>query len=343
MREIERNILDKAINAFQRKTKLGTTLLGHNLPNDRDVRIQITTHGREYKYVAVVKGRLTPATLGATVGQLYGERDQEEKLIVARYVTPQMAENLLGMGINFIDTAGNAFINNPPLYVFIKGIKLVGDVPIEPPFRAFRAAGLKTIFFLLGYPAKINAPFREIAKGANVALGTVAGIINELKRLGYLFEIDRRNRRLQRKAHLLDRWVAAYPEQLRPKLIIGTYRIKDQGKEWWENIELHQREAFWGGETAATILTVYLKPERATIYAKRPLGKLILKNRLIRDPKGNIDILEAFWGFEYSWHNLNLAHPILIYADLLATGDPRNIEAAKLIYDQELRKFIRED
>ncbi len=150
MREIERNILDKAINAFQRKTKLGTTLLGHNLPNDRDVRIQITAHGREYKYVAVVKGRLTPATLGATVGQLYGERDQEEKLIVARYVTPQMAENLLGMGINFIDTAGNAFINNPPLYLFIKGIKLVGDVPIEPTFRSFRAAGVKTIFLLLG-------------------------------------------------------------------------------------------------------------------------------------------------------------------------------------------------
>ena len=98
-----------------------------------------------------------------------------------------------------------------------------------------------------------------------------------------------------------------------------------------------------GGETAAAILTNYLKPERVTIYAKRPLGRLILQNRLIRDPQGNIDLLEAFWGTGYNWHPFNLAHPILIYADLLATGDPRNIEPANLLYDQELQKFLRED
>lgn len=343
MRGIERNILEKAMEAFRRRTKLEAQIIDRNLPNGRDGLIRITAHGRDYRYVAEVKGGLTPATLGATIHQLNPERNQEETLIVTRYVTPQMAENLLEMGINFIDAAGNALINDPPLYVFIKGMRLLGDVPAEPPFRAFRMAGLKTIFLLLGYPDMINAPFRKIAKGAGVALGTVAGVMNELKKLGHLLEIGMHNRRLQRKSQLLNRWVTAYPEQLRPKLIAGTFRIKDRGKEWWPNLELPQQEAFWGGETAANTLTGYLKPERVTIYARKPFGGLILRNRLVKDPRGNIDILEVFWGFEYNWDNLNLAHPILIYADLLATGDPRNIEVAKLIYDQELRRFIRED
>ena len=34
---------------------------------------------------------------------------------------------------------------------------------------------------------------------------------------------------------------------------------------------------------------------------------------------------------------------LLTYADLLATGDQRNIETAKIIYDQYLAQFIAED
>ncbi|MDO9124685.1 MAG: type IV toxin-antitoxin system AbiEi family antitoxin [Deltaproteobacteria bacterium] len=32
-----------------------------------------------------------------------------------------------------------------------------------------------------------------------------------------------------------------------------------------------------------------------------------------------------------------------MYADLLATGNERNIETAKMIYDQHIVQFIRED
>lgn len=36
-----------------------------------------------------------------------------------------------------------------------------------------------------------------------------------------------------------------------------------------------------------------------------------------------------------------MVHPILVYADLIATGDPRNIEAAKIIYEAEVVQYIR--
>jgi len=56
-----------------------------------------------------------------------------------------------------------------------------------------------------------------------------------------------------------------------------------------------------------------------------------------------IEILNAFWNFEYDWQYHDLVPPLLIYADLLATTDARNIETAKIIYDQEIIRLIRED
>ncbi len=46
--------------------------------------------------------------------------------------------------------------------------------------------------------------------------------------------------------------------------------------------------------------------------------------------------------FLITW-SIGLAPPLLIYADLLATGDTRNIETARMIYEQELTGLIRED
>ena len=97
---------------------------------------------------------------------------------------------------------------------------------------------------------------------------------------------------------------------------------------------------FGGGETAAAKLTKYLKPQVVTIYVGPNTGRLLLDNRIKKDPKGDIELRRIFWNFNIDWLYRNLVHPILIYADLLATGDPRNVETANVIYEQELLKFI---
>jgi len=60
---------------------------------------------------------------------------------------------------------------------------------------------------------------------------------------------------------------------------------------------------------------------------------LLLNNKIRKDPDGKIEILEAFWYFDFGGEHNDLVNPILIYADLLATGDPRNIETTELIYE----------
>ena len=339
----ELEILKKALEKLKKTTKLVIDQTAPRTALNRiigpDTVLRIAFQDAEWHFVVEVKKRLTRATIGIAVQQL--RKYQHKGLLVTRYVTPPIADLLKEMDIPFIDTVGNVYINEPPLYIFIKGNKPPDPYhPGAPPTRLFRPAGLKVVFALLCNPGLENAPLREIARVATVALGTVELVIGNLKQQGYLIIMGKRGRHLTRKHNLLERWITAYPEQLRPKLIIGRYKAVDY--DWWEHAELNHFKAYWGGEIAAAILTKYLKPQIATIYTGQPLGKLLLKNRIKNDPNGNIEILKVFWKFEYLWQHNNLVHPILIYADLLATGDARNIETARIIYEQELTGFIRE-
>ena len=59
-----------------------------------------------------------------------------------------MAEHLKTMEIPFLDLAGNAYLNEPPVYIYTKGNK-----PVEQPHRklatrAFQPTGLKVLFAL---------------------------------------------------------------------------------------------------------------------------------------------------------------------------------------------------
>ena len=147
--------------------------------------------------------------------------------------------------------------------------------------------------------------------------------------------------RLIKKDNLLQRWVTGYPEQLRPKLILGRYRGKDG---WWQEKVLDPAKEQWGGEIAAAKLTQYLQPQIITIYlTATQLNLLLIENRLRKDPAGDVEILERFWKPTEKWQYKETVHPILIYADLLATGNQRNIETAKIIYEQHIVQLIRED
>ncbi len=334
-------ILEKALSAFQKATGLNVDI--HDYEDDEvghpDAFIKIAYEDVELDFAMAVKMEITRATIGVIAQEFFNF--PEKGLLITRYVNPQIAELLKEMDIAFIDTAGNAYINQLPLYVFIKGNKLAEQPRPEQIQRTFRPAGLKVLYALLCNTGIENEPLREITKAADVALGTVNWVMKELERMGYLVEIGRRRRRLIGKDKILRRWVTAYPEQLRPKLIRGRFRAVNT--DWWKDIHIEDFNACWGGEVAAAFLTKYLRPQIATIYTKQPIGKLIFKNKLKKDPDGNVEILNLFWNFKLNAFNNNLVHPILVYADLMATGDTRNIETAGIIYDTEIARFIRED
>lgn len=267
----------------------------------------------------------------------------EKGVLVTRYVPAPLAEDLKEMDVQFMDTAGNAYINNPPVYLFIKGNKPVKTPEMEPADRAFHTMGLKVVFTLLCNPHWIRRPYREIAEAAGVALGTVGRVIKDLQRLGFLIEMGKKGRHLVDKPRLLERWINGYAEKLRPKVLIGKYKAANPG--WWKDEKQIHLEVLWGGEVAAAKLTQYLKPKNVTLYMDntKTLGKILLKNRLIKDKNGDVEILKVFWNFEHNRKDFHLVPPLLIYADLVITGDKRNLDTAGMIYEKELARFIDEN
>ena len=211
----------------------------------------------------------------------------------------------------------------------------------EKPVRAFQPAGLQLIYTLLCNPGLENKPYRLMADKADIANGAVTLVIRDLKKLGYLLDLGKKGRKLIRKEELLQRWINLYAELLKPKLLIGRYNTDNL--DWWKQEKVITKDTLLGGETAAAILTRYLKPQKHTIYTGENHVKLLLQLKLKTAEDGNVELVKKFWNFDDLFDKDNLVNPVLIYADLIATGDKRNLETAKIIYDKEVIRYIGED
>lgn len=288
-----------------------------------DALVRFRHGGQEVLYAAEVKRGLRPATLGAALLQL--ERLGDAALLVADYITPPLAEQLKTRGVAFIDTAGNAYLDRPPLFVWVKGEKPLTRLEAPPETgRAFRASGLRVLFTLLCEPTLADRPYREIAQRAGVAHGTVGWVMVEMPKIGYVAEVGGK-RRLIQPERLLQQWVDAYTRTLRPKLLLGRYRAETL--DWWATLDPLNYGLVLGGEAAAARLTEILRPGTLTFYGPKAEPRLLLDQRLKPDPEGNVEFLRRFWAFEND--PPELAPAVLVYADLLATGDARCLEAAK--------------
>jgi hypothetical protein len=256
-------------------------------------------------------------------------------MIIAERIFPTLKETLRENKIGYLDTAGNIYLPTENHVIWIEGNKPVKE---EKPVtnRAFTKTGLKTVFYLLLHKEAINMPYRILAQATGVALGNINNIIGGLKEAGFILPLDEKNVQLQNKRALLERWMVGYHETLRPTLHVGNFRFwKDEMFLNRHSLLEQAEETVWGGEPAAEILTNYLTPAVLTIYTDKPLAPLIPKWTMIPDMKGNIQVYQKFWKDD-EWDTKKLAPPLLIYADLMMTNDPRCIETAKIIYDKYL-------
>jgi hypothetical protein len=307
-----------------------------------DATIDLRVGGHKTQYLVEVKKSLRPATLGGALLQLqHLEQLGRPVMLVTDYVTPQLAETLKERGVAFLDAAGNAFIDHPPLLVWVKG-----ERPTEKPKaeiaegRAFQATGLKVVFALLCQPEWIDRPYREIAHIAGVAHGTVGWVMTDLDQAGFIIRLQGQ-RRLRNRHRLLDMWVEAYARVLRAKLLFGRYR--GPGRDWWKGVNVQDYGLQLGGEPAAAELDGYLRPGIATFYGEKVPGRWIADHQLRTDPKGDVELRQRFWNFEHEWQWPALVPPVLIYADLLAVGEARCVEAAQRIYEAHLARLFEPD
>ena len=361
----ETEILEHAIAALAEETgvhiciKSKEVSVDHNITADAVLEI-----GPQRKEVYVeTKRHAQNGNLGALILQV--QRLPGNPILVADYVNPVMAQKLKQENVQFIDVAGNAYINIEQTYIFIAGNKQNKSLHTgshKETNRAFEPKGLIVTYGFLTNPNLLNASYREIAASTGVAVGTVGKVISALKTAKYVREsVKNKNRQITNYQKLLDRWVEAWPEKLKPKHYLGTFTTDRHN--WWKDFPIQDYHGCWGGETAAAIYTNHLKPQITTIYIPKTMhAKLMRKTRLIKAEgeeqtiREVIQMYSPFWTIESdditqrkapdALIHLNdhqpisgdkgLANPVLVYADLVATGDTRNIETAEVLYDKRI-------
>jgi hypothetical protein len=334
----ERTILDDALGAVKRTTALELHVVPRELPQKLgDVVLEVDGPVARFQFAAEIKTARHFATLALVKERMVHLPPDVYPMLVAPYITRALAERCRELQLPFIDTAGNAYITVPGLTIYVTG----EPRPITPKdttqhYRAYTEVGMKVIFALLCEPKLADATYREIAAAAQVAFGTVGPVIKDLENRGHLIRGERKTLANQRE--LMEAWITRYPDVLRPKLFRNRYQADP---DRLQALDLHAQQAYWGAEVAAERLTGYLKPEHFTLYLRGDTKPLLMQARMRLDRNGNTELLQTFWNLPENPAHPDLVPPLLVYADLMATQDGRNLETARLLYEQLLDPLYR--
>lgn len=319
---------------------------------DGRLKVQDDHHqGRMTEFFVEVKKRLT----GPQVDHIaYQMKNYTQKhllgvpgILLAKYVPPRAAERLREEDIQFVDTAGNMFLQLPWQKIFIMGYQPEDRKPVRTTLT--NTGALKIIFTLLAHPEAATWPQRQIAVAAGVALGGVGPVIRELRANEFL-ELRRREmkkiRMLVNTDKLLAHWLANYEPRLRRRQHIGVYRILGGNAvtDLMHLLEAKLTSKIWiGGELGATLLEQNeLRPAAATLHigSSVDIKRLAMNLQMVPDKSGNVHILRTFGtcnGMEGQEDSqFRLADPLLLYAELLQIDDQRAKIFARHFYEARI-------
>ncbi|MEV6908320.1 type IV toxin-antitoxin system AbiEi family antitoxin [Amycolatopsis sp. NPDC051071] len=316
--------------------------LGDPQRHQMDVLVRLTTgSGAARTYGVEIKRRMTVELATAVHFPT-----TPPPLLFTTHLSEPIAERLRARGIDYVDAAGNAHLAWDDVLIDVRGRRKPTTLAGRASSRgagAFGRAGLQVLFILLSWPETATFPYRSLAALSGVSLGTVKTVIEELTGAGYLYERGN-ERRLARGAEPLDRWSEAYSISLDVALALGEFTASDLS--WWRDAEaeLVSLGVQVGGEAGASLIDPHLRPASLTLYATQLPVQLIGRHRLARaENDGNVHVRTRFWKEPFPKRQPWIVPSTLIYADLLASGDPRQREHGDRIRggDDRLKRIDR--
>jgi hypothetical protein len=325
----EKYILDEAVISLFKYTNIQAVVKDGRLRYDAFLSIA------NEEFVVEIKAEVTKGNKGIVLASLK-ETSRENNLpiiLITKYIPSEIAKEYVAEGINYLDVAGNCNIRQHNLVLLVEGKKIERAAKVNQP-RAFQEAGIKLIFLFLVDPTKAQLTYRELAELANISLGSVGTIMQELIELNFILK-TKQTMKLKNTKELLNRWITAYHDVLRPRLLMKHMRfVRPESYTKWKEINLNEPDglAYWGGEPGANMLTNYLHPGIFTIYTYRN-WQSFKDIGLVPDETGNVEVLVIFWDPQMCMG----IPPVLIYADLMSSGSDRNIETANMILKNELQ------
>lgn len=314
-------------------------------PREIDARVDVETDRGVLVFALEVKPvlkRPIPQHLS-----LLRKQTRTHVLLVSEYVNASIAESLKQEEINFIDSQGNAYINVPGfIYVDVKGGK--PDVQGEKRHTAlFQPKGLQLLFILLTDRSAVNKATRVLRARAGISLERTVSSMKELRERGFILEIGKRQYQFTNRKTLFEQWLANYGDRLRPSLVLGSFRMPPSLQPQIPEIMMsafasHPDSNAIGGSLGAHLLTRYYRGHTSEIFIQSgSINEVKRRLRLIPARDTNVTLLNLF-SPEVVYHTertpCSVAHPLLLYAELLYHGGEREKEAAGVIYEEFLKR-----
>ena len=238
-------------------------------------------------------------------------------------------------GLNYIDLAGNALIKFGDVYIDVQG-RSIPRTEAQPgtrtaPVNLFSVRRAQVIFVLIVWPELFDLPIRYVSSAAGVSVGIAFQTIQLLRDYGYV--LGEASPQLVRKNELIARWTDAYATGLRNKLVLDRFSGDIS------NLSRLDLDPSWLVSGESAVPELLMGPSTLTLYAAKIDIRVVMSNRWRRDGPLNIEIKKKFWKDPRqilhedrgsSYHDNDFRVPaLLIYADLMATGDGRQREAAE--------------
>ena len=121
IQDLETDTLKAATDALKEQTGMALTAVdGWATTKDigYDAMLETGDGGRFYAEVKAPAARINMGRLVNQVREIPGV-----PILVTDYINPKLADRLRQQEVQFLDGAGNAYINQPQRYIFIKGCK----------------------------------------------------------------------------------------------------------------------------------------------------------------------------------------------------------------------------
>jgi hypothetical protein len=202
---------------------------------------------------------------------------------------------------------------------------------------------VQVLFAVLVKPEVLGWPVRKLADVAGVGKSTAAEIRRQMVNEGIAVVVGRNACAIADETSVRERFLLGYSQVLRPHLTIGRFRSPDRrGEDLLKRVGsvAARRKLAWAltGSAGAYELDRFFRGDDTVLFIDGWTSGVAKELRLLPDPHGPIALLRPF-GSLFLWPRRAgrpVAHPWLLYAELLHNSEPRAIEAAEVLRENHL-------
>ena len=338
------SLVEEALDALRRRTGIVSTFSVSRMgrPGDEtDGVVELRRGTHRARFDVVVKATFRQSHI-ARLREGVVERGARA-LLVTRHVSSALAEKMQRVGMPFVDSAGNAFIDTDDWFVLATG----ASAPKKEPVRhSLSPATWKVAYTLLRQPGAMGFTIRELAEHAGTSHGAAHTALRAMAERGWVEDLGRRGRVVVNPEALWRAWEVGYGDRLSRKLFV-TMAVTPGGdsmQSWLQGVRTRlQGNSLLGGEAGAQLMGADILATTAVVHVRRWTPSVMRQLGLLpsREERSPVVIRETFGHVNHDPADPQLADRMLIRAELMAINDER-LDSTRLFLTKAIQGRMKD-